>query len=65
MLPMKEVKKMPSWHHTPFPSTDIFNIFASEKLHTHDSKNENDDAENKGQIRKSSHSIRHDSKNII
>ena len=62
---MKEIQKMPPWHNAALPATNIIRIFTPKKLHTHHSKNEDDDGENKGQIRKGPQCVCHNCKNIV
>ena len=62
---MEKVKEMPSWHDTAFPATHIGNIIFSKELHSHDSKDKDDNTENKDEVGERGYCLRHDYQDII
>ena len=48
MLPMEKISEVPSWHITGPFFTNIFVVVRSKELHSHHSKDEDDNTKNKG-----------------
>ena len=57
---MHEVLKVPAGHDARPLGADLLGVVGAEELHPHDGEDEDDDAEDKGQVTKSTDSFPHD-----
>ena len=62
---MKEVFEMPPRSHATLPHTDFLNVRLAKQLHSHDSKDEDDDTEDKGQVGQGAHRVHHDGQDVV
>ena len=63
--PVKEVFEMPPWAHATLPHADFLNVRLAKQLHSHHSEDEDDDAEDKGQVGEGAHGGLHDGQDVI
>ena len=60
-----EVGEVPSWHGTTVPVTNIALVVLAKQLHPHHGKDEDDDAEDKGQVGQCSHCVHHNGQYVV
>lgn len=65
ILPVHKVSKVPSWHDTIPLFTNFFCVRSSKELHSHHCKDEDDDQQDKGQIRQGSDGVGQNGQNVI
>jgi len=62
---MEKVYKIPSGHFTSPSFAYIFHVFAAKKLHAQNSKDEDNDEEDEGQVAQGGEGFSHDGQDVV
>ena len=62
---MEEVNEVPSWHLTSWPHALLRPVVIPVELHSHHGKDEDDDADHKGEVGKTSDYAPHDGQDVV
>ena len=65
LVPVHEICEVPARHCAPIPVTHVAHVVLAKQLHTHHSKDEDDDAQHEGQVGQGPHCVHHDGEDIV